>query len=106
MDKLTWSTAITPLNQKQKILSPRNFIFEFRSRRDHTGYPMPIDDDDGLSFGYQAPEDVTAALKRSFRKERESGGGEGLGPFVYHAEGLTFAYLDHEGVDTGVSTRA
>lgn len=69
---------------------------------------MPMDDDDGLSFGYQTPEDVTAALKRSFRKEWEAGGGGGdeLGPFVYHAEGLILAFLEHEGVAKGVSSRA
>lgn len=62
---------------------------------------MPMDDEDGLSFGYQFPEDVTAAVRRAFRREQEvgapAGGGDGVGPFVYHAEGLTFAFVEHQG---------
>lgn len=66
---------------------------------------MPMDDEDGLSFGYQYPSDVTSAIRRAFRKEHDSAGaagtGDGVGPFVYHAEGLTFAYVEHEGSDGG-----
>lgn len=64
-----------------------------------------MDDEQGLSFGYQLPKDVTAAVKRAFHKEAESGAGagsgDGLGPFVYHAEGLTFAFVEHEGPGQG-----
>ncbi|CAM9668360.1 unnamed protein product [Ectocarpus sp. 13 AM-2016] len=78
-----------------------------RSRRDHSGYPVPMDDEQGLSFGYHLPKDVTAAVKRAFRKEAESGAwagsGDGLGPFVYHAEGLTFAFVEHEGPGQGAT---
>lgn len=66
---------------------------------------MPMDDEDGLSFGYRLPEDVTAAVRRAFHKGEESVGGAGsgdeLGPFVYHAEGLTFAFVEHEGPERG-----
>lgn len=66
---------------------------------------MAMDDEDGLSFGYRLPEDVTDAVRRSFRKEEASGAGAegegGLGPFVYHAEGLTFAFVQHEGPGRG-----
>lgn len=66
---------------------------------------MPMDDEDGLSFGYQLPEDVTSALRRAFHKGEEAGAaagnGDGLGPFAYHAEGLTFAYVEHEGSEKG-----
>jgi len=79
-----------------------------RSRRDHAGYPMPMDDEDGLSFGYRLPEDVTAAVRRAFHKaEAVAAGGGGsaavdaLGPFVYHAEGLTFAYVEHQDSERG-----
>lgn len=76
-----------------------------RSRRDHAGYPMQMDEEEGLSFGYQLPTDVTAAVKRAFLKEEASGGGAGdgggLGPFVYHAEGLTFAFIEHQGPEGG-----
>ncbi|CAB1099265.1 unnamed protein product [Ectocarpus sp. CCAP 1310/34] len=78
-----------------------------RSRRDHSSYPVPMDDEQGLSFGYQFPKDVTAAVKRAFHKEAESGAGagsgDGLGPFVYHAEGLTFAFVEHEGRGQGAT---
>lgn len=61
---------------------------------------MPMDDEDGLSFGYQFPEDVTAAVRRTFRRGQEAGAsagsGDGVGPFVYHAEGLTFAFVEHQ----------
>lgn len=66
---------------------------------------MPMDDVEGLSFGYQFPEDVTAAVRRAFRKEATSGSltgnSDGLGPFVYHAEGLTFAFIEHGGSEGG-----
>ncbi|CAM9223205.1 unnamed protein product, partial [Hapterophycus canaliculatus] len=78
-----------------------------RSRRDHAGYPMQMDEEEGLSFGYQLPIDVTAAVKRAFLKEKASGDGardaDGLGPFVYHAEGLTFAFIEHEGPEEGAT---
>ncbi|CAN0418976.1 unnamed protein product [Laminaria digitata] len=68
---------------------------------------MPMDDEDGLSFGYQLPEDVTSALRRAFHKGEEAGAaagnGDGLGPFAYHAEGLTFAYVEHEGSEKGAT---
>lgn len=76
-----------------------------RSRRDHAGYPMAMDDEDGLSFGYRLPNDVTDAVKRAFQKEEAGGAGvqgeDGLGPFVYHAEGLTFAFVEHQGPARG-----
>lgn len=66
---------------------------------------MAMDDEDGLSFGYQLPADVTSALTRAFHKGAEAGPeaglGDGLGPFVYHAEGLTFAFVEHEGSEKG-----
>lgn len=75
-----------------------------RSRRDHAGYPMAMDEEDGLSFGYRLPKDVTDAVRRAFHKEQASGSGSGsgaegeggLGPFVYQAEGLTFAFVEHQ----------
>lgn len=74
---------------------------------------MPMDDEDGLSFGYRTPQDVTDALKRKFRQVGAAADGRGLedreatlGPFVYHAEGLTFAFVEHEGVDKGVISTA
>ena len=70
---------------------------------------MPMDEEDGLSFGYQLPGDVTSALRRAFHKGEEAGpaagNGNELGPFVYHAEGLTFAYVEHEGVEKGDNRR-
>lgn len=70
---------------------------------------MPMDDEDGLSFGYQLPEDVTSALRRAFHRGEEAepatGNGDELGPFVYHAEGLTFAYVEHEGAEEGDDCR-
>lgn len=81
---------------------------ERRSRRDHTNYPMPMDEEDGLSIGYRTAEDVTAGVTKAFRREQEvraggaGGGGVGeMGPFVYHAEALTFAFVEHEGVGSG-----
>lgn len=70
---------------------------------------MAMDDDEGLSFGYQMPEDVTDALLRRFRRDRdalarggqETRGGDNIGPFVYQAEGLTFAYVQHESKEGG-----
>lgn len=76
----------------------------YRSRRDHTGYPMPMDEEDGLSFGYQLPEDVTSAVRRAFRNMGSKGEAERderMGPFVYHAEGLTFAFVEHVGGEGG-----
>lgn len=67
-----------------------------------------MDEDNGLSFGYQTPEDVTKALRSRFRRLNEAGmagqGAQGAlyeGPFVYHAEGLTFAYVEHESEGAG-----
>lgn len=84
-----------------------------RSRRDHTNYPMAMDEEDGLSFGYRTAEDVTAGVKRAFRRQQEAragGTGDGgvgeVGPFVYHAEALTFAFVEHEGVGSGTSSLA
>lgn len=67
---------------------------------------MPMDDEDGLSFGYRLPKDVTAAVRRAFHKGEASVGGAGrsvddLGPFVYQAEGLTFAFVEHQGPERG-----
>lgn len=68
---------------------------------------MAIDDEDGLSFGYRLPADVTDAVRRAHHKEEASGAGaarEGeFGPFVYHAEGLTFAFVEHQGLGRGTS---
>lgn len=66
---------------------------------------MAMDDEDGLSFGYRLPKDVTDAVRRAFHKEEASDAGAGgqsvLGPFVYHAEGLTFAFVEHQGPGSG-----
>lgn len=66
---------------------------------------MQMDEEEGLSFGYQLPTDVTAAVKRALLKGEAAGGGAGdidsLGPFVYHAEGLTFAFIEHQGPEGG-----
>lgn len=67
---------------------------------------MAMDDEDGLSFGYRLPKDVTDAVRRAFNREVASGaagaeGGGVLGPFVYHAEGLTFAFVEHQGPGGG-----
>lgn len=69
---------------------------------------MPMDDEDGLSFGYRLPEDVTAAVRRAFHKGEAAVGStsgsvgvDALGPFVYHAEGLTFAYVEHQDSERG-----
>ena len=81
----------------------RHPIF-IRSRRDHTGYPVPMDDLEGLSFGYQLPEDVTSAVRRAYRKGNTLSAGadlDNLGPFVYHAEGITFAFVEHMGSQGG-----
>ncbi|CAM9270904.1 unnamed protein product [Ascophyllum nodosum] len=77
-----------------------------RSRRDHTGYPVPMDDLEGLSFGYQLPEDVTSAIRRAYRKGNTLSAGadlDNLGPFVYHAEGITFAFVEHMGSQGGTT---
>lgn len=65
---------------------------------------MAMDDEDGLSFGYQTAQDVTDAVRRRFRQDNEADGGrdrEEGGPFVYQAEGLTFAFVKHEGKEGG-----
>lgn len=100
-----WTNEFTYLGLKIRPPFPHPSSTPLRARRDHGGYPMLMDDEDGLSFGYRLPRDVTAAVRRAFLKGEASAGGaesvDQLGPFVYHAEGLTFAFVEHQGPERG-----
>ncbi|KAG5192698.1 cupin superfamily protein [Tribonema minus] len=83
------SAVVTALNDEH-FFADWFGAYVTKSRRDHTGYPVPLEPDE-ISTVYDSPSAVVDAMKRAAKSAADGG------PFLYRSEGLAFAYVEHEG---------